>query len=100
MMVFDLGCPILTNIWCINKPNQYKMFEGNVWSLHELKVISSSKTRYARRRQGQEAVKSVDMRAGALYTLANETTAGNAAPANKQCYKNLPPPKLKFCIDA
>ena len=41
--------------------------QGNpVQRLHELKVISSSKTRYKPRRQGQEAVKAVDKRAGEL----------------------------------
>jgi hypothetical protein len=41
--------------------------EGNmVPSLHELKVISSSKTRYAPRRERQEATKAVDKRAGQL----------------------------------
>ena len=42
--------------------------EGNpVMSLHELKVISSSKTRYKPRRQGQEAIKAVEKRAGQLH---------------------------------
>jgi hypothetical protein len=41
--------------------------EGNpVWSLHELKVISSSKTRYKPRREGQKATKAVEKRAGEL----------------------------------
>ena len=42
--------------------------EGNlVPSLHELKIISSSKTRYAPRRERQEARKAVDKRAGELH---------------------------------
>ena len=41
--------------------------EGNlVPRLHELKIISSSKTRYFPRRQGQEAVRAVDKRAQEL----------------------------------
>ena len=41
--------------------------EGNlVPRLHELKIISSSKTRYLPRRQGQEAVRAVDKRAQEL----------------------------------
>ena len=35
-------------------------------SLHEIKVISSSKTRYNPHRQGQEAARAVDVRAGQL----------------------------------
>ena len=42
--------------------------EGNfVPRLHELKIISSSKTRYAPRRQGQEATRAVDKRASELH---------------------------------
>ena len=42
--------------------------EGNpVWSLHELKVISSSKTRYKPRREGQKATQAVEKRAGELH---------------------------------
>ena len=41
--------------------------EGNfVPRLHELKIISSSKTRYNPQRQGQEAVRAVDKRANEL----------------------------------
>ena len=41
--------------------------EGNlVKRLHELKIISSSKTRYTPHRQGQEATRAVDKRAGEL----------------------------------
>ena len=41
--------------------------DGNpVRSLHKIKVISSSKTRYKPRREGQEALKAVDIRAGVL----------------------------------
>ena len=41
--------------------------EGNfVPRLHELKIISSSKTRYNPHRQGQEAMKAVDKRANEL----------------------------------
>ena len=41
--------------------------EGNVvLRLHELKIISSSKTRYKPHRQGQEAKKAVDKRAEKL----------------------------------
>ena len=41
--------------------------EGNfVQRLHELKIISSSKTRYNPHRQGQEAMKAVDKRANEL----------------------------------
>ena len=43
--------------------------EGNlVPSLHEIKVISSSKTRYKLQRRGQEAIRAVDARAGELQT--------------------------------
>ena len=43
--------------------------EGNhVKRLHELKIISSSKTRYTPHRQGQEATRAVDKRAGELNT--------------------------------
>ena len=42
--------------------------EGNlVPSLHEIKIISSCKTRYAPHRRGQEATKAVDIRAGQLH---------------------------------
>ena len=42
--------------------------EGNpVQSLHELKCISSSRTRYKPRRDGQEAEKAVEKRAGELH---------------------------------
>ena len=42
--------------------------EGNlVPSLHEIKIISSCKTRYAPQRGGQEATKAVDIRAGQLH---------------------------------
>ena len=42
--------------------------EGNlVTSLHEIKIISSCKTRYAPHRRGQEATKAVDIRAGQLH---------------------------------
>ena len=42
--------------------------EGNfVPSLHELKMISSSKTRYGPRREGQEARRAVDVRADQLH---------------------------------
>ena len=41
--------------------------EGNfVQRLHELKIISSSKTRYNPHRQGQEAMRAVDKRASEL----------------------------------
>ena len=41
--------------------------EGNfVPRLHELKIISSSKTRYNPHRQGQEAMRAVDKRANEL----------------------------------
>ena len=36
-------------------------------SLHEIKIISSCKTRYAPHRRGQEATKAVDIRAGQLH---------------------------------
>ena len=42
--------------------------EGNlVQSLHEIKMISSSKSRYYPRREGQEASRAVDIRAGQLH---------------------------------
>ena len=41
--------------------------EGNlVPRLHEIKIISSSKTRYTVHREGQEATRAVDKRAGEL----------------------------------
>ena len=41
--------------------------EGNLAKrLHEIKIISSSKTRYTIHREGQEAVRAVDKRAGEL----------------------------------
>ena len=41
--------------------------EGNlVLRLHEIKVISSSKTRYNPHREGQDATRAVDKRAGEL----------------------------------
>ena len=41
--------------------------EGNlVKRLHKLKIISSSKTRYTPHRQGQDATRAVDKRAGEL----------------------------------
>ena len=45
--------------------------------LHEVKMISSSKTRYTPHRQGQEAARAVDVRAGQLtheYILKARTT--------------------------
>ena len=52
--------------------------EGNlVPSLHEIKIISSSKTRYTPHRQGQEAARAVDTRAGQLnaeYTTKARNT--------------------------